>query len=182
MGTRAPRGPLSAPHSVRRHGGDRSIPGDTSASQVPPQAALAALAAGERGDGQQPPRGGQDTSLVLLARVQAGRSGGQEEGRAAQAAVGQELGAQRVEDVGEEEAPPDIFGGLVGEGRAGVQRGAHVGELSLGTQGRGWHGGGPAATGWPGAARPAPKGVSQEHTQRVLSIDLQARSSLFLSK
>jgi len=69
---------------------------------------------------------------VLLARGQAGRSGGQEEGRAAQAAEGQELGAQRVEEVGEEEAPPDVFGGLVGEGRAGMQRGAQVGELSLG--------------------------------------------------
>lgn len=95
---------------------------------------------GEREDRQPPPGMGKDTSLVFLAGAQAGRSGGQEEGRAAEAAEGQELGAQRVEDVGEEEEPPDIFRGLVGEGRAGVQRGAHVGELSLGTQGRGWYG------------------------------------------
>lgn len=100
---------------------------------------------------------------MLLAHGQAGRSGGQEEGRAAQAAVGQELGPQSVEDVGDEEAPPDIFRGLVGEGRTVVQRGAQVGELSLGTQSRRWHGvGGSAAMGWPGVAHPAPKGVLQE--------------------
>lgn len=107
-----------------RGNGDRSIPGDTSASVVPLQVDFFGGAA--------PP------SLVLLAH--AGGGAGQEERGAAQAAEGQELRPQGVEDVGDEEAPPDVFGGLVGEGRAGVQRGAQVGELSLGTQGGGFMG------------------------------------------
>lgn len=105
--------------------------------------------------------GGAGSSLVLLAPLQAAGGSGQEERGAVQAAEGEELRPQRVKDVGDEETPPDVFGGLVWEGRAGVQRGAQVGELRLGTE-----------------EGVAPRAAAVPH---ILSIDPQVRSSLFLA-
>lgn len=65
--------------------------------------------------------GGAGSSLVFLAPLQAAGGDGQEERGAVKAAEGEELRPQRIKDVCDEETPPDVFGGLVWEGRAGVQ-------------------------------------------------------------
>lgn len=70
-------------------------------------------------------------SVLLLVVGQRTRGRAQEEGGPPQAAEGQQVGTQRVQQVAPEEAGPGVIRHTIGEGCAHVHGGTHVRELCL---------------------------------------------------